>query len=338
MTAPQQDSNSFQGMLDWLEGELRQVKTQLAESQEQAEQNRAQVWDLADQVQKADGGAANLAAQINVLSGAAEDLRALRERVERLQGALGQDQEQVELLGRQLRAEMQSDRDERGELRRRTEFAEQAASTAAEKLNLIEEVSRRVQDDQALLHQRFEQMDINIAGLEARIAANAEAIRRGQTDDRNTAGELERHERGLAEIGQRLDRFQEAMRRAQEAASRFEEMQQDFAAIRELADSIRQSNTETVERTTAMVRDNEALQTRFAEFERGIERARARDDQQERVLGDLRNALDEARDQVAREFEKFLSLQEKGRQRQMADIEQELREIRGYGRKQQTNG
>ena len=207
MTARQPEPGTFQSMLDWLEGELRQLKSQVAEFGEQFQQSRAQVWELADQLQQADVGSQQYAAQITLLGNVPEEIRGLRERLERSQRLLAEHQEQMEMLGQQLRAEMQAERDERGELRRRSEFAETAAAGVHEKISLVEELARRMQDEMALLQQRMEQADINLHGQDARVAANAEALRRAQTDTRNTSSDIERHERTLGEVNERFDQM-----------------------------------------------------------------------------------------------------------------------------------
>ena len=109
----------YDGMIEWLETEVRALKTQVAEFSEQLQQERAQLWTFADEWKRAEGGAANTTAQLQILSSLPDEVRFLRERLERVQNALAHDQEQTELLARQLRAEMQAERDERGELRRR---------------------------------------------------------------------------------------------------------------------------------------------------------------------------------------------------------------------------
>lgn len=326
------DRTSLQGVMDWLESELRQLKTQLREYSDQADQNQTQLWDLRDQQQRSEHGASNLAAQINLLSALPEELRVLRERVERLQGAVGHDGEQRELFARQLRSEMQAERDERGELRRRTEFAEQTAATLVEKLGLAEDLSRRVHDETALMSQRLEQIDINLQGVEARLAASAEALRRTQGDQRNQVQEGERRDRALGELEERQERAQEALRRLQEEMGRIAETSQEYEALRERFEAVRESQDATVERANDMARQTETMQARFTEMERGLERARARADQQDRTLNELRHLVDEATEVARREAERFLGFQEKVRRRQVSDLEQELREIRAFNR------
>ena len=327
MTTLPPDPKSFQSMIDWLETELRQVKAQLQEYGDQAETNQSTIWDLADRQQRSEHGATNFTAQLNVLTGVPEELRLLRERIERLQGGVGQDAEQRELFGRQLRAEMQAERDERGELRRRTEFAEQAATDVGEKMGLLEDVVRRSQEEAALIQQRLEQSDINVQGADARLAANAEALRRAQGDVRNMT-----QERLLTEMNERQERLLEGMRRLQEDADRATALAEEFEAQRERFEALRQSQDSTIERANEVARDEEALQAKLTEMERAVERARNRGDEHERALTELRHGVDEAADTARREGERFLAFQEKVRRRQTSDIEEEIREIRGFGR------
>ena len=130
------DPDTIAGLVSWLEGEVLSLKAKVAEFESQHQEDRNRLWQLSDASQRSEGGAANVTAQLQILSGLPEEVRLLRERSERIQAALGQDAEQMELLGRQLRTEMQSEREDRGELRRRTEFAEQSALTGTEKINI----------------------------------------------------------------------------------------------------------------------------------------------------------------------------------------------------------
>ena len=318
-------------MLDWLETELRGVKSSLAEFGDKTEQTQTQLWDLIDGQARSEQGTGTLAAQVNVLSDLPETIRALRERVERLQGAVGQDGEQHELLARQLRAEMQSERDERGELRRRAEFAEQASAAIGEKQDTVEDLVRRLQDETALVGQRLEQIDINSHGVDSRLAAGAEGLRRTQGDGRNQVQEVERLDRALAIVDERLEGVLDSVRRLQEEAVRSSETTQEFDALRERFEAVRLSQDATVERSNDTATENEALTVRITELDRALERIRTRSDQHDRTLGELRHAVAEAADASKRDAERFLAFQEKVRRREMSDLEQEVREIRGFG-------
>ncbi len=328
------DPDQIAGVVDWLEAEVSSLKAKIAHLESQTQEDRTRLWQISEASQRAEGGAANVVAQLKILSDLPEDVRLLRERSERIQAALGQDSEQMELLGRQLRAEMQTERDERGELRRRTEFAEQAALAGAEKVHVAEEMSQRAQETMSVVNQRLEQSDINAAGLNARLEAVSEALRRLQDDGRTASAEIEGHDRLFTEMGDRMDRFTEMARRVQERLEDSERSQEEAQALRERFEAMRVDNEAAIARVGTMQSEHEQLLARFGEFERSLERARTRADQHERALAEIRTAFDDLRELLQRDTERLLGFQEKLRRRQISDLEQEVREIRGHIRQQ----
>ena len=333
MTTPH-DPEQLAVVVDWLEAEVSGLKAKLAQAEGQAQEDRTRLWQISESVQRAEGGAANIVAQIQILSDLPEEVRLLRDRSERTQAALGQDSEQMELLGRQLRAEMQSERDERAELRRRTEFAEQAALAGAEKVRVAEEMSQRAQETMSVVSQRMEQTDIHVAGLDARLAALGEAVRRVQDDGRSAGAEIEGHDRLFAEIGDRMERFTELARRVQQRLEDSERSQEEAHALRDRFEGMRVDNEAAITRVNTMQSEHEQIQARFGEFERSLERSRTRSEQQERGLTEIRAAFDDLRELLQRDSERLLGFQEKLRRRQISDLEQEVREIRGHIRQQ----
>lgn len=328
------DPDTVSSLVAWLEGEVQALKAKVIDLEAQHQEDRARLWQLTEVSQRSEGGAANVAAQLQILSGLPEEVRLLRERSERLQAAVGQDSEQMELLGRQLRTEMQVERDDRGELRRRTEFAEQAALAGTEKVNVSEEITRRLQETVSLISQRLEQNDINVTGLDARLAASGEALRRMQDDARSTASELDRYEHLLGEIGDRMDRYNEVARRLQEHSSAAQDAQEESDALRDRFEAMRVNNDQALNQISGMQTEHELVQARFGELDRALERSRTRDEQHDRALSELKTAFDDLREAMQRDSERLLGFQEKLRRRQISDMEQEIREIRGHIRAQ----
>ena len=198
----------------------------------------------------------------------------------------------MELLGRQLRAEMQSERDERAELRRRTEFAEQAALAGAEKVRVAEEMSQRAQETMSVVSQRMEQTDIHVAGLDARLAALGEAVRRVQDDGRSAGAEIEGHDRLFAEIGEPHGALHRAGPGACSNASRTANGHRRKPTP--CATASRACASTTRPRSPASTRcraSTSRSRPRFGEFERSLERSRTRSEQQERGLTEIRARL-----------------------------------------------
>ena len=333
MTPSEHDAPAtYQGMIDWLDGELRQLKAQVREQADNLEQTRSIVWDLQEQTRRAEGGAINLAAQIDALSSLGEEVRLQRERLERLQGIVGQEQQQMEQVARQIRAEMQAERDERGELRRQAEFVDQTMATVGEKVTLLEDIGRRLQDAQALVEQRLEQEAISLHAIDARVAANAEAVRRSQGDVRNITGDIERLGRALEETNERQSRTLEVTRRLQDRADRSQELDEEFEAAKERLDVMRQSHDQVVERANTLARELEAAAARVGEMERGQDRLRNRAEQHDRQVLELQHKVDDVHEFAIKEAEGFLTFQEKARRRQIQDLEQEIRDIKAQVR------
>lgn len=328
------ESDTRAGLVDWLESEVNTLRAKLTQFEAQFGEERARLLQLTEAVQRAEGGATNVAAQLQILSALPEEVRLLRERSERIQAALGQDAEQTELLGRQLRAEMQAERDERGELRRRTEFAEQAALAGTEKVTAAEETAHRLQETASLVTQRLEQNDISISGLDARLAASGEALRRMQDEGRTTSAELDRHDRLFSDIGDRMERYSELTHRLQDQFGSYEEAREEAAALRERFEALRVNNEQALNHVGAMRSDHELMQARFSEFDRSLERTRARAEQHERATTDLKAMFEELSESLQRDTERLMGFQEKLRRRQISDMEQEIREIRGHIRAQ----
>lgn len=328
------ESETVAGLVDWLEAEAHALKAKISQMEADAQEDRARTWQMQEAVQRSEGDAANVAAQLQVLSHLPEEVRLLRERSERLQGAVGQESEQMEILGRQLRAEMQAERDERSELRRRTDFAEQAALNGAEKVSAAEESARRLQETLSLITKRLEQNDINLSGLDARLAASGEAARRMENEARSMSSEMERHERLFSEIGNRMERYAEFARKLQENFAASEETREESDALRNRFEGMRVNNEEALNHLSAMRNEHEMMQARLGEFDRSLERSRTRADQHDRALNELRTLFDDLRESLQRDTERILGFQEKLRRRQISDMEQEIREIRGHVRAQ----
>jgi chromosome segregation ATPase len=289
------------------------------------------MWDLNDKVERSDIGT-NVVSQIKMLSGLPEEVRSLRERIERMQSTGNSDKDNNELLARQLRTEMQNEREERNDLRHKAEFLEQMNTDFVERVKSSEEVSQRIQDSLAMQQQRMEQTDINTAATNARIGANADAIRRVQTEVRALSNNLDRYDRIVEELTQRIAQLEEAASKFKEDASGIRDFLDENESFQREHLSMRQSNDETTDRLAAVVRDSEVVRNNIDEIERAVERIRTRSDQQDRALAELRSVVNQTEDIVSRENERFLDFQEKIRRRQIGDLEQEVRELKGRGR------
>lgn len=336
MTASSDPPETAQAMLEWMEGEMHQLKLDIAKQSEQLRHDHDQLWDLVERFQRSESGANNLASQMDALVGISGEVRGLRERVDRVQSLVAQDQEQTEHLARQLRAEMQGDRDARGRVLRQTESAERVASGVHDKLGSLDDSGRHLRNDLSLQSQRLDQIDITLAALDSRLAATGEAQRRGQATAESWAEGMDIVQRAAGDFGERLGIAEEQLGRVLEGPLGVEDLRSEFEVARERLEAIRITTEATAERSSGVARDHTALTSRLEDLDRMIERSRGKTDQQDRALSDLRNLVQEVRDLAIAEAQRFSAFQEKLRRRQIADLEQEVREIKGYNRPERT--
>ena len=153
-------------------------------------------------------------------------------------------------------------------------------------------------------------------------------------DARTIASEVEHDERTFTELGDRMDRYGEVARRLQEHFVAAEEAREETDALRERFETMRVNNEQAVNKISGIQSEHELMQARFGELDRSLERARTRAEQHDRALTDLNAAFDDLREAMQRDSERLLGFQEKLRRRQIADMEQEIREIRGHLRTQ----
>jgi chromosome segregation ATPase len=330
MTTSRRTSESSEAMVEWLESEVRDLRQQLSRQSEQAQADHTQICDLAASFQRAEAGAGNVVNQIDSLAGLAGEMRGLRERTDRLQGLLAQDQERVEHFGRQIRAEMQTDRDDRTQAIRSAEFAARAASGLSDRIESTDEIIRHIQDEVIALGQRFDGTEITSAALDSRISATTEAQRRIQSEREASASQSQEIEHAASQLNERFAILEEQIRRVTDGPLSVDDIHREMEAMRERIEAIRITSEATAERSSSVVRDHGSLSSQIEEAERSVERQRTKAEQQERTMVELRILVQELRDVSDREAARFISFQEKLRRRQIADLEQEVREIRGY--------
>ena len=332
MTATPPPSESSETMVEWLEAEVHGLRQQLSRQSEQAQIDHTQLWDLAERFQKAESGTANVTNQIDALVGLDREVSALRERLDRLQAVFAQEQDQVSNLGRQLRAEMQSDRDDRTQLARRTEFAERTAGGLNDRMAAVDEAIRRIHDDLHAMSQRFDGTEVNVTALDSRVSANAEAQRRAQGNAETLVDKLREMEELASQFNERVNILEEQVRRVTDDALGVGDMRHEFDTLRERVEAIRIASGAITERSNSVARDHGVLNGQLEEMERLLARQRVKAEQQDHALAELRRLVQEVRSLTIRESERLISFQEKLRRRQIADLEQEVREIKGYAR------
>lgn len=325
---------SAEGWISVFEEDLAGQRARLTELLQSAERDRRELAATQERLRETEALALRAVSQTAAMSARLDEIQTLRERFGRFQSTLDEHAERLDLALRQLRHEVEAEREALTQAVRRLDAVDQTVGEAAERLTAIDETLRRQADTDDDLSQRIAQAESHVEAGDARIAANAEAIRRAHADQRAADARDELHDRRLTELTERFNAAQQSLLRVRETADQWEDLMAAVEGMRARADDARRMLDEATATAASVRREFETMEERIGDIERGAEQLRSRDSHRERALALLSDELERLRSESSREQQRFVALQEQIRRRQINDLEQEIRELKAYVRVQ----
>lgn len=316
------------------EEDLAGQRARLTELLQSAERDRRELAATQERLRETEALALRAVSQTSAMSARLDEIQTLRERFGRFQSSLDEHGERLDLALRQLRHEVEAERETLIQAVRRLDAVDQTVGEAAERLTAIDETLRRQADTDDDLSQRIAQAESHVEAGDARIAANAEAVRRAHADQRAADARDELHDRRLTELTERFNAAQQSLLRVRETADQWEDLMAAVEGMRARADDARRMLDEATATAASVRREFETMEERIGDIERGAEQLRSRDSHRERALALLSDELERLRSESSREQQRFVALQEQIRRRQINDLEQEIRELKAYVRVQ----
>jgi len=312
----------------WLEEEVRQAKALVHKLQQQVEQTTNQAWVLSQGLQKAEDVLTAVSAQLVVLPQVQDEVRQLKEQVGRLHERLLAGQGRMEETVRQQQTAMEREREERSASLRRFEGIEKLTQSYEGRVLAIEEGQRRLRDDIALLQKRAVELDKGLDEVTGKAARHGEAVKRLEQESSRVHAELDALAKQDSALSERLQLYGEQVRRTEEqvtviGADRV--LRQEFADAdthwrgeqQRLADRLK-----VLEQTLGEIRQRAEDQSRALEL---LENKAST--QMERVSL-FQQQIRDHRQQVAEFLRKLTQFEERQKRRQLASLEQELKEIK----------
>ena len=330
-------SNRPDGVDGWrtiVEADIAGQRARVTELVQGAERDRRELTATQERLTETETLALRAISQVSAFSLRLDEIQPLRERLGRLQGAVDEHDERLDVTLRQLRHEFDLERETLALALRRLDAADLAVGETGERLSAIDEALRRLADEDSALAQRVAQAESHVEAGEARIAANAEAVRRAHADQRAADARAETRDRQLDELAERINAAQQSLLRIRETADQWEDLAAAVETMKGRTDDARRMLDEATATAASVRRSFETLEERIGDVERGAEQLRARDSHRERALAALADDLEQSRGESLREQQRFVALQEQIRRRQITDLEQEIRELKAYGRVQ----
>ena len=306
---------------------LRNRAAELAQSQVRDER---ELNSLDQRIRDLEGTAISLAAEIGAAMRQLEEVPSLRERMNRANNELDENKELSDASIRQLRQEVDGQREAGNEANRRLQSSEKALTGFRERLAVFDEAIRRVNSEGGEVAHRMSQLENGQVALGARISANADGLRRASSESNALESRVEALERQLFGMTERIDLSYQGLRRVQETAEQWDDLRNSVESMRGRVEESLQTLDTSKTLVASVQRGFEALEERIGNVERIGEQLRARDARRERAVASLGDKIESVSSLSAEEQDRFVAMQEQIRRRQIEELEQEIRELKSY--------
>lgn len=316
----------------WLrfEESLSGLQTRTADLAQARVREEREVSTLDQRLRELEGNTLSLSSEIAAAVRQLDELQNLRERMNRFGGEMAEHRELVDASMRQARQEIDGVRESGNDAMRRLQASEKALSDLRERLEVFDESIRRVNAEGGETAHRMSQIENSQVALGARISANADGIRRAASEGSALESRTETLERQLASLTERMELSYQSLRRVQETAEQWEDLKTNVDALRGRVEESLQALDASKAIVSSVQRGFEAIEERIGNIERMGEQLRVRDARRERSVTSLGDRIDSVSSLTAQEQERFVSLQEQVRRRQIEELEQEIRELKSY--------
>jgi len=312
----------------WLEEEVRQAKALVHKLQQQVEQTTNQAWVLSQGLQKAEDVLAAVSAQLVALPQVQDEVRQLKEQVGRLHERFLASQGRMEETVRQQQTAMEREREERSASLRRFEGIEKLTQSYEGRVLAMEEGQRRVRDDIALLQKRAIELDKGLDDVAGKVARHGEAVKRLEQESGRVHAELDALAKQDSALSERVGLYGEQARRTEEqvgviGADRV--VRQEFADVQTHS---RGEQQRLSERLKALEQTLDEMRQRAEDQSRALELAESKGATQMERVTLFHQQIRDHRQQVAEFLRKLTQFEERQKRRQLASLEQELKEIK----------
>ena len=314
--------------LPWLEEEVRQAKALVHKLQQEVEQTSNQAWVLSQGLQKAEDLLATMSAQFVALPQLQDEVRQLKEQVGRLHERLLASQGRMEETVRQQQTAMEREREERSASTRRLEAAEKLTQSYEGRVLAIEEGQRRIRDDISLLQKRAVELDKGLEEVAGKAARHSEAVKRLEQESSRVHAELDALAKQDSALSERLQLYGEQARRTDEQVT---VIGADRVVRQELADAQthwRGEQQRLSDKLKALEQTLGEIRQRAEDQGRALELIESKAATQMERVSLFQQQIRDHRQQVAEFLRKLTQFEERQKRRQLASVEQELKEIK----------
>ena len=318
------------GPFGWMQDEIYQLKSQVAQLTQQLEQLRSIATE-----QSASQRAVETSLRETALGAAQtprlqEELNQAAALIVQLQDQQAETKERLEQLGRRREEEESHDQEEWVEVARRVEQVERQVDLWHDRQAGVDEVGRRFQEGLSLVRQQLQQADQRLEAAESKAARGLEEAGRAEhtlIQVQATLIALEREDETIAE------RARVAADVAHRVETALNEQFQELQRLELLAERIELHRAERQRLEDRTVRLEEELGELRGRTDQGEQRQVVLSKQQQGLASRLDSLQEGVTDQRAMQADllrKLLDAQARTKRRQMQELEREIREMKQY--------
>lgn len=315
-------------LMKYLEDELKEVKGQLARLQQQLHQLQLALREQSERSREALATADQAKAAMAVLPKWDEEMRGIKETLERLQLFSHDMKYRWEEQERRLREDRERELQERAALSAKLSDLEKEIAETAGRSRLVEEQAKQHLEALQGLHRELEELRRRDTALDAQHRLLADRLRHAEELYDQFRGELEALGKQDDALLNRLLSVQDQARRAEEQSV---QAIQRHTAYQEFAERIEQLRAERQrwERELALAKEEFGrMEGRVEDLERGIRQVESRLTQQAQHIAQAREMLEAQQAEVDQRLLELLQLLERQRVRAISQLEQEGRELK----------
>lgn len=322
------DSNPLRESIHWLEEEHRLSKAAAFKVQQQVDQLQAALWAQGDRMHALEQALAVISGQGVRITKLEDDLRQAHELIDRLQEFQSAQNERWTAADRARFADQDRERQELAQIFQKLEQLERDVAFVRSRTQSMDEIQRRIQDALVELGQRIDNLGQIDETLASRLQAVSELVKRKDVEISRLDGELDALRKQDELALNRIQVLGEQVRRVEDLGPLRDlgtRLEAEFNEKLELHRVERQRMERTVLEIELLL---EQHRTRLDELAQHTTQVETKSNAQADYVTQLREQVWALRDEMIAQLGELFRMEEQQKRRQMADIEQQLLELK----------
>lgn len=312
---------------EWVENELRETKARLLKVEGELSQALKQTWSLDADLRKVIETLATAGSVEAALQSSREEVRQMRDQLGRVNDRQSAINARMEQITNQRQAELGRDRQDVGVLGKNVEAMNRVIEQYDARMKTMEEVSRRIEDDFAMIRIAYQQIERTTEEMNTRSARTLEATQRLDQEFTRLAGAVDRLESSEESVIDRMALVLEQLRKTLERLDKLEQLAEFEVEVREALTKADFERDQLTQRMGIAERLTNDVADRGDEFAQSLARLDQRTQQQAAEFVGLAGQVQDLSELTRAGLKKVYSLLLRQRRRASEALNQEIKEL-----------